>query len=72
VHLKGGLIQIEVTKSFYPQNPEKEQYEVFVWGVQFDVFFDWTVALSWRHIVYFFSLLEISIIFNSSGVLMTL
>jgi hypothetical protein len=32
VHLKGGLIQIEVTKSFYPQNPEKEQYEVFVKG----------------------------------------
>lgn len=30
MHLKGGLIQIEVTKSFYPQNPEKEQ--VFVKG----------------------------------------
>jgi hypothetical protein len=29
---ESGLIQIEVTKSFYPQNPEKEQYEVFVKG----------------------------------------
>jgi hypothetical protein len=32
VHLKDGLIQIEVTKSFYAQNPEKEQYEVLVKG----------------------------------------